>query len=106
MLQYVDDALLFYRDADAARTFISNMAALGMHFGQEDSAAGYLGAHTGRRTGGTINITQLGLIQRIIKAMHLDGDSAKAEKVPRKGYLPTAQKKNRAAALQLQEGSL
>ena len=55
--------------------------------GKEDSAAGYPGAHIGRRADGPTHLAQLGLTQRIAKALHLGCGAAKPAPTPPAGYL-------------------
>ena len=87
-LIYVDNAIFVYKSEDEVDKLTEKMAALDILFEVEDDVAGYLGVHIERNPEkGTITLSQKGLIQRIIEAMHLDGDSVTST-VPVKSFLP------------------
>ena len=48
----------------------------------EDSVAGYLGVHIDRREDSTIHLTQKGLAQRMVEAMHLNDKTVDSDRVP------------------------
>ena len=70
-LIYVDDTLLFARDANDIQKVIDDLEALGMELQKEDDVAGFLGVHIERRSDGTIKLTQKGLIKRTIEALNI-----------------------------------
>lgn len=86
-LIYVDDALLFYKDATAVTRLTNKMDNLKIQFREEEDVAGFLGVHI-ERTGNEIHLTQKGLTERIIAAMHLNDSAVKPLETPAKGYLP------------------
>ena len=75
-LIYVDDALFVYREESDIEALTVAMKRKKMIFEVEDDVAGYLGVHIDRDTeNGTITLTQKGLTDRIIEALHLDDDT-------------------------------
>ena len=87
-LIYVDDALLFYKDKDAVKRLTDKMTAEHIHFHEEEDVAGFLGVHIDCKADGTIHLTQRGLAERIVTALHLDDSSIKPVQTPATGYLP------------------
>jgi hypothetical protein len=87
-LIYVDDALLFYKDKASIDLLINKMKQEKMLFREEESVAGYLGVHIDRREDGTIHLTQKGLADKIIDALHLSGDDVTMVDTPCTKYVP------------------
>jgi len=86
-LVYVDDTLFFARnekDIDEVVMFLKNE---NMELEVEDDVAGFLGVHIDRKKDGRITLTQLGLTDRIIRALNL-GDSHGKETPAEFGTLP------------------
>jgi len=71
-LVYVDDTLFFARDQKDIDKVAEALKKLKMDFTIEDDVAGFLGVHIDRRPDGTIEMTQKGLIDRIIDALSID----------------------------------
>jgi hypothetical protein len=68
---YVDDTLFFSPDQEHITKQISKLIGNGFEVEIEDDIAGFLRIHIERKVDGTIHLTQLGLIDRIIKALNL-----------------------------------
>ena len=86
-LTYVDDNLYFFKNKNAMLRLKQQMENHKMLFREEESVAGYLGVHIDRRDDGTIHLTQKGLIQKIIDALHLNNKVFTPAEVPSKGHL-------------------
>lgn len=86
-LIYVDDALLFYKDSAAVDRLTTKMTKEHIQFREEEDVAGYLGVHIDRKDDGTIHLTQKGLTERIVSALHLDDSSIEPTPTPCTGYL-------------------
>ena len=86
-LIYVDDALLFYKDKAAVDQLTAKMTAENIHFREEEDVAGFLGVHIDRKDDGTIHLTQKGLTERIVSALHLNDPNVDAVSSPATGYL-------------------
>jgi hypothetical protein len=71
---YVDGTLFFSLDQDNITQLISKLKGNGLEVEIEDDVAGLLGVHIERKVDGKIHLTQLGLIDRIIKALNLQAD--------------------------------
>jgi hypothetical protein len=81
-LVYVDDTLLFARDSADIEAVVSGLRSLGMDLEEEDDVAGLLGVLVDRKDDGSIELLQLGLIQRIVTALqitHLPGKRTPAK---------------------------
>ena len=87
-LIYVDDALLFYKDKVAMDRLASAMKDAKVAFREEEDVAGFLGVHIDRRDDGTIHLTQRGLAERIVDALHLTDSSIKPTQTPCTHFLP------------------
>jgi hypothetical protein len=87
-LIYVDDALLFYKDKKSIDELTNKMKQEKMLFREEESVAGYLGVHIDRRDDGTIHLTQKGLAEKIVDALHLSGDDVTTVDTPCTKYVP------------------
>ena len=87
-LIYVDDALLFYKNAEAVDRLTARMTKEDMHFREEDDVAGFLGVHIAHKDDGTIHLTQKGLAERIVEALHLNDSSIRPVETPAINYLP------------------
>jgi hypothetical protein len=87
-LIYVDDALLFYKNKEAIDSLVNKMKQEKMLFREEESVAGYLGVHIDRREDGTIHLTQKGLADKIVDALHLSGDDITTVDTPCTKYVP------------------
>jgi hypothetical protein len=68
-LVYVDDTLFFAKEMSDIDDLIQDLEKT-MVLEVEDDVAGFLGVHIDRRDDGTINLTQTGLIERIITALN------------------------------------
>jgi hypothetical protein len=67
-LVYVDDTLFFAKEMSDIDDLIEDLQKT-MVLEVEEDVAGFLGVHIDRRDDGTINLTQTGLIDRIITAL-------------------------------------
>jgi hypothetical protein len=87
-LVYVDDCLFFAPDNDCIDAVLHDLENVGLDFNIEDDVAGFLGVLIARdKKGGTVELTQTGLTDRIVKALGLEG--ARAKKTPAEhGALP------------------
>ena len=86
-LIYVDDALLFYKNKAAVERLTTLMTKEKIHFREEEDVAGFLGVHIKHESDGSIHLTQRGLAERIVSALHLDDSSIKPCDTPATGYL-------------------
>ena len=86
-LIYVDDALLFYKDQSAVTNLTDKMTEQQIEFREEEDVAGFLGVNITRKDDGTIHLTQQGLAERIVSALHLDDPNIKPVDTPATGYL-------------------
>jgi hypothetical protein len=84
----VDDALLFYKDKESINTLVNKMKQEGMIFREEESVAGFLGAHIDRRNDRTIHLTQKGLADKIVDSRHLSGSEITSVDTPCTKYVP------------------
>ena len=87
-LIYVDDALLFYKDAAAVDRLTRAMENDDMLFREEATVAGFLGVHIDRKDDGSIHLTQSGLAKTIVEALHLNDSSISSVETPCTGFLP------------------
>jgi hypothetical protein len=71
-LVYVDDTLLFARNKKDIDDTIAALRACNLDLEEEDDVAGFLGILIDRRSDGSIELRQEGLIQRVIDALHVD----------------------------------
>jgi hypothetical protein len=72
---YVDDTLLWSVKSEWIDEAIAQLQTRGMKLEIEDSVAGFLGVHIERnQTDGSIKLTQVGLIKRIIAALGVEHD--------------------------------
>ena len=73
-LVYVDDTLLYARNREDIDEVIHNLRHVHkMTLEAEDSVAGFLGVHIERNTTtGEVTLTQKGLIERIVEALHIE----------------------------------
>jgi hypothetical protein len=69
-LVYVDDTLFYAQDQKDIDDVITNLKTE-MELEEEDNVAVFLGVHIDRREDGTIQLTQKGLIDQIIKALNI-----------------------------------
>ena len=58
-----------------------------IQFREEEDVAGFLGVHIDRKEDGTIHLTQRGLAERIVTALHLDHSDIKPVESPATNYL-------------------
>lgn len=79
---YVDDCLFFSRSQNSIDASIEKIKETGMDLNVEDDVAGFLGVHIQHHENGHIELTQTGLIDRIISAMHLDDANIKLTPAP------------------------
>ena len=87
VLVYVDDEFYFFKDTQAIVDLKIKMVDEGMIFREEDSVAGYLGVHIDRKKDNSIVLTQSGLSERIIDALHLNDDTIDPVDTPYTKYL-------------------
>ena len=71
VLVYVDDTLIYAHNKEDIDDLCRRMEELNMDIEEEDDVAGFLGVHIERNPNGTITLTQVGLITRIIKALNI-----------------------------------
>ena len=71
-LVYVDDTLFYAKNQADIDEVIDNLRQCGMDLEKEEDVAGFLGVHINRKDDGTIELTQTGLIARIISALNLE----------------------------------
>jgi hypothetical protein len=69
---YVDDCLFFSPSDEAIENVFTKMRTAGLDFNMEDDVAGFLGVLMTHNDDGSIELTQPGLIDRIITALGLD----------------------------------
>jgi hypothetical protein len=73
-MAYVKDTLFFSPDQEHITQLISKLKGNGLEVEIEDDIAGFLRVHIERKVDGTIHLTQLGIVDRIIKALNLQAD--------------------------------
>ena len=83
----MDDALYFYKDKLAISDLKGKTVDEGMLFREEVSVAGYLGVHIDRKKDNSIVLTQSGLAERIIDALHLNDDTVDPANTPYTKYM-------------------
>jgi len=76
-ISFVDDCLFFAPDASSIDAKIAMIRAQDMELDVEDDAAGFLGVDIARCDDGTIEMTQNGLIERIIETAGIAADRVK-----------------------------
>ena len=77
-LVYVDDCLFFAPDDCKFDNLLQKLREADLTLEKEDDVAGFLGVKlTVDKHAGTVELTQTGLIDRIIEAMHLEDSSPK-----------------------------
>jgi Reverse transcriptase (RNA-dependent DNA polymerase) len=69
---YVDDTLFFSSSQSHINQTLEHLRSEGLELNVEDDVAGFLGVHMKRQSDGSIEMTQTGLIERIIKALGLE----------------------------------
>ena len=83
---YVDDYLFWSRDESDISEVTENLRGLGVNLQPEDDTAGFLGIDLQRDAEtGAIEMTQTGLIDRVIAALGLDHGKVKAKWTPADG---------------------
>jgi len=87
-LIYVDDALLFYKNPEAVDRLTKRMTEENIQFREEEDVAGFLGVHIDHKDDGSIHLTQKGLAERIVEALHLTDSSIRPVETPATDYLP------------------
>ena len=70
-LVYVDDTLLYAQNMEDIDACIADLRKADMALEVEDDVAGFLGVHIDRKDDGSILMTQMGLTDRIIKALNI-----------------------------------
>jgi hypothetical protein len=80
---YVDDGIICAPDQETVDAFISQLRSLGFELTQEESLCEYLGIKFERRADGSYELTQQGLIDKILVATDLQNSSS--------NHLPAAQ---------------
>ena len=71
-LVYVDDTLFYARDKTHIDDVVAGLRSRGMDLEEEADVAGFLGVLIDRRDDGSIQLTQKGLIKRILSALNID----------------------------------
>ena len=74
---YVDDCLFFAKNQSIIDNVIEGIREVFMALEKEDDVAGFLGVKLTKHEDGRIEMTQTGLIKRIINAMGLDNSNPK-----------------------------
>ena len=74
---YVDDCLFFSRQKVHINRAIQYIKDTGMDLNVEDDVAGFLGVHLNHKDNGQVALTQTGLIDRVISALHLEDANPK-----------------------------
>jgi hypothetical protein len=82
-LCYVDDCLFFGKEQSEIDKSIQAIRDTGMDLNYEDDVAGFLGVHIDHREDGTVELTQTGLIDRIIDALGVAEANPKLTPAPR-----------------------
>ena len=76
-LTYVDDCLFFAKDTKTIELILTELRKEGATLNLEDNVAGFLGVDISRTDKGTIEMTQTGLIDRIISTLGLTDANSK-----------------------------
>ena len=87
-LNYIDDNLYYAKNKEAMERIKLAMEREQILFQEEESVAGYLCVHIDRRDNGLILLTQQGLTNKIVEALHLSDNSITPVDTPCTGYLP------------------
>ena len=75
---YVDDKLFYAKEADDIDQVIEGLKKNAeMELEVEDDVAGFLGVHIDKKADGTIELTQKGLIQRILRSLDVKKKTTK-----------------------------
>ena len=74
---YVDDCLFFSKDINKVNAMLQKLQNEELHFSREDNVSSFLGVDMSRKSDGTIEMRQTGLIDNIIDAMQLDDENPK-----------------------------
>ena len=83
-LVYVDDCLFFSKHQHDIDTAIEKIKDTGMDLEKEDDAAGFLGVDIQRDDkAGTVNLTQKGLIKKVIQALGVEDANPKLTPAPK-----------------------
>ena len=82
---YVDDCLFFSKDQKDIDDCIKRIQDTGMDLGVEADAAGFLGISI-QRTDKGVELTQSGLIDRVVTALGLDDANHKLSAAPKKPF--------------------
>ena len=82
-LVYVDDCLFFSPDKENIHQLIQDLKKKGLDLNIEDDVAGFLGLQIKKLESGFVSLTQIGLIDRIIKALHLEDANPKFAPAPK-----------------------
>ena len=77
VITYVDDCLFFARDISEIDKVISQLRKQGMTLNKEEDVAGFLGINISKLPSGDIEMSQTGLIDRIISALGLEDANPK-----------------------------
>ena len=73
LLCYVDDCLMYAKSPQDLQDLLTEMRAIGLQLDEEGNAEGFLGVDIQRdEATGTITLTQVGLIKRILTALGCD----------------------------------
>jgi hypothetical protein len=71
-LVYVDDTLFFSPKQEYIDEILLKLKAKGLDLNIEEDVAGFLVVHVGKNPNGSIELTQVGLTDRIIGALGLE----------------------------------
>ena len=85
VITYVDDCIFFSREDDIIDNFIESLRKVppdkrrvwdAFQLNKEDDYAGFLGIDISEKKNGMIELLQIGLIERLLKVLNLDGANA------------------------------
>jgi hypothetical protein len=81
-LVYVDDTLLFSPKQEYINEILLKLKVKCLDLNIEEDVAGFLGVHVGKSPNGSIEPTQVGLMDRIIAALGLEQDKYTGKSTP------------------------
>jgi hypothetical protein len=81
-LVYVDDTVFFSLKQEYIDEILLKLKAKGLDFNIEEDVAGFLGVHVGKIPNGSIELTQVGLMDRIIGDLGLEQDKSTGKSTP------------------------
>jgi hypothetical protein len=81
-LLYVDDTLFFSPKQEYIDEILLKLKAKGLYLNIKEDVAGFLGVHVGKNPNGSIELTQVGLTDRIIGALGIEQDKSTGNSTP------------------------